>query len=84
METVTERLVSRLQLIGDDIFVTNPARLKKGIEGGVGNAVLVKMNQIGTLTETRSGRRWRSAHGYRTVVARAPARPKTIPWPTSP
>jgi enolase len=49
---LTERLGDRIQLVGDDIFVTNPDRLRQGIERRVGNAILVKVNQIGTLTET--------------------------------
>ena len=49
---LTERLQERIQLVGDDLFVTNVDRLSKGIEQGVANAVLVKPNQIGTLTET--------------------------------
>jgi len=49
---MTSRLGSKIQLIGDDIFVTNPERLGKGISGGVANAILIKLNQIGTLTET--------------------------------
>jgi enolase len=51
-ELLTERLQDRVQLVGDDLFVTNVDRLARGIEAGVGNAVLVKVNQIGTLTET--------------------------------
>jgi enolase len=49
---LTERLGAKVQLVGDDLFVTNPARLQMGIERGCGNAMLVKVNQIGTLTET--------------------------------
>jgi enolase len=49
---LTKRLGKRVQLVGDDLFVTNTARLKRGIEAGVGNSILVKVNQIGTLTET--------------------------------
>ncbi|HEX4865412.1 MAG TPA: phosphopyruvate hydratase, partial [Acidimicrobiales bacterium] len=49
---LTKLLGSRIQLVGDDIFVTNPERLSRGIEAGVGNAILVKVNQIGTLSET--------------------------------
>ena len=49
---LTERLGDRVQLVGDDLFVTNPERLRRGIEQGVANAILVKVNQIGTLTET--------------------------------
>jgi enolase len=51
-KVLTERLGSKVQLVGDDIFVTNPTILAKGIEAGVGNSVLVKVNQIGSLTET--------------------------------
>ena len=49
---LTDRLGSKLQLVGDDLFVTNPARLRRGIQAGTGNSILVKVNQIGTLTET--------------------------------
>jgi enolase len=66
---LTERLGSRLQLIGDDLFATNPGRLRKGIEAGVANAVLVKMNQIGTLTETLEVIEMARRHGYHTVVS---------------
>ena len=66
---LTECLGSRLQLVGDDLFVTNPVRLRKGIEQGVANAVLVKMNQIGTLTETLEVIEMARRHGYRTVVS---------------
>jgi enolase len=51
-KTMTQRLGRRIRLIGDDLFVTNPERLERGIQEGAANAVLVKMNQIGTLTET--------------------------------
>ncbi len=51
-ELLTRQLGQRIQLVGDDVFVTNPARLKEGIARGVGNALLVKVNQIGTLSET--------------------------------
>ena len=66
---LTERLGSRLQLIGDDLFVTNPGRLRKGVEAGVANAVLVKLNQIGTLSETMEVIEMAKSHGYRTVVS---------------
>ncbi len=49
---LTDRLTSRVQLVGDDLFVTNPAILKEGIEKGIANSILVKVNQIGSLTET--------------------------------
>jgi len=66
---LTERLGARLQLIGDDLFATNPVRLRKGIETGAANAVLVKMNQIGTLTETLEVIAMARQHGYRCVVS---------------
>lgn len=51
-EKLTERIGNKCQLVGDDLFVTNPARLARGIENGVANAILIKVNQIGSLTET--------------------------------
>lgn len=68
-KALTERLGSRCQLVGDDLFVTNTERLEKGIQSGVANAVLVKMNQAGTLTETLDVVRLAKLHGYRTVVS---------------
>ena len=58
-----------MQLVGDDVFVTNPAILKKGIEEGVANALLVKLNQIGTVTETLDAIAMASAAGYRSVIS---------------
>jgi enolase len=66
---LTERLGKRCQLIGDDNFVTNPALLERGIRDGIANAVLVKMNQIGTLSETLEVIRMAQRAGYRTVVS---------------
>ncbi len=66
---LSERLGKRCQLIGDDLFVTNPRRLTEGIRNGIGNAVLVKMNQIGTLSETLQVIRLAQRAGYRTVVS---------------
>jgi enolase len=66
---LTERLGSRLQLVGDDLFVTNPERLHRGIELGVGNSILVKLNQIGTLTETFEAIRMASEAGYTAVIS---------------
>jgi enolase len=68
-ELLTERLGSRLQLIGDDLFVTNPERLRMGIERKLGNAVLVKLNQIGTVSETLCVIEMAKAAGYRTIVS---------------
>ncbi len=52
LEGTTERLGKKIQLVGDDLFVTNTERLERGIEGGVANSILIKVNQIGTLKET--------------------------------
>jgi enolase len=65
----TERLGDRLQLVGDDIFVTNPERLRLGIERGVANSILVKVNQIGTLTETIEAVQLAHANGYTAVMS---------------
>ena len=62
-------LGSRVQLIGDDLFVTNPQRLRKGIDAKVANCVLVKVNQIGTLTETLEVVRLAREAGYRAVIS---------------
>ena len=66
---LTERLGSRLQLVGDDIFVTNPAILREGIERGVANSILIKLNQIGTLTETLDTIALAREAGYRAVIS---------------
>jgi enolase len=66
---LTERLGERVQLVGDDLFVTNPERLRRGIELGVGNSILVKVNQIGTLTETLEAIRIARQAGYTTVIS---------------
>ena len=66
---VTERLGSRLQLVGDDLFVTSVPRLAKGIEEGIANSVLVKVNQIGTLTETIAAVRLAQGSGYTAVMS---------------
>jgi enolase len=66
---LTERLNDRVQLVGDDVFVTNVDRLGKGIEEGVGNAVLVKVNQIGTLTETLQCIELAKGSGYGVIIS---------------
>ena len=66
---LTKALGDRIQLVGDDVFVTNPAILKKGIAEGVGNALLVKVNQIGTVTETLDAMAIAAAAGYRCVAS---------------
>ena len=66
---LTSELGSSVQLVGDDIFVTNPERLQQGIDRGVANSILVKVNQIGTLTETIEAVRLAQANGYTAVMS---------------
>ena len=66
---LTDTLGSKTQLVGDDLFVTNPARLTEGIERGVGNSILVKVNQIGTLSETLEAVGIASQAGYTAVMS---------------
>jgi enolase len=66
---LTQALGNRVQLVGDDVFVTNPARLRQGIGRGVANAILVKVNQIGTLTETLESVEIAHKSGYRAVMS---------------
>ena len=66
---LTKELGSRVQLVGDDLFVTNPKRLEKGITLGAGNAILIKPNQIGTLTETMETIRLAGQHGYAAILS---------------
>jgi len=68
-QALTERLGDAVQLVGDDLFVTNPVRLQEGIERGVANSILVKVNQIGTLTETIEAVRIAHAAGYSAVMS---------------
>jgi enolase len=66
---LTERIGDRMQLVGDDLFVTNTERLRRGIDLGVGNSILVKVNQIGTLTETLDAVRTAQEAGYTAVMS---------------
>lgn len=68
-KALTERLGKQVQLVGDDVFVTNPAILEKGIEQGIANALLVKVNQIGTLTETLRAVEMAKRAGYASVMS---------------
>jgi enolase len=68
-KSLTGRLGTKLQLVGDDLFVTNPAILREGIQQGVANAILIKVNQIGTLTETFSAIELAKRAGYGTVIS---------------
>ena len=66
---LTGALGSKIQLVGDDLFVTNPSRLRRGIELGVGNSILIKLNQIGTLTETFEAVKTAHRSGYTAVIS---------------
>ncbi len=68
-QELTKRLGDRIQLVGDDLFVTNTDRLRRGIALGAGNAILIKMNQIGTLTETFDAIELAHRNGYRCVIS---------------
>ncbi len=68
-KTLTDTLSDKIQLVGDDLFVTNKQRLTKGIESGVGNAILIKLNQIGTLTETLDVIELAHQNGYKAVIS---------------
>jgi enolase len=67
--TLTDRLGNRVQLVGDDLFVTNTTRLKRGIDTGVANSILIKVNQIGTLTETLAAVQMAREAGYTAVMS---------------
>jgi enolase len=66
---LTDRLGDRCQLVGDDLFVTNTARLQRGIDGGIANSILIKVNQIGTLTETLEAIELARRAGYTAVMS---------------
>ena len=66
---LTDRLGSRLQLVGDDNFVTNSQRLQLGIDRGIANSILIKLNQIGTVTETLGTIALATAHNYSSVIS---------------
>ena len=68
-QKMTARIGERVQLVGDDLFVTNKKRLKKGIELGAGNAILIKVNQIGTMTEALEAIETARQAGYRTIIS---------------
>jgi enolase len=66
---LTQRIGAKVQLVGDDLFVTNVERLRRGIEGGTANAILIKLNQIGTLTETLDTIRLATENAYRSIIS---------------
>lgn len=67
--TITDKMGDKMQLVGDDLFVTNPKRIRRGLEQGVANAVLIKVNQIGTLSETSDAILMSHRAGYATVMS---------------
>jgi len=66
---MTEKLGSRIQLVGDDLFVTNKERLARGIEKGIANSILIKLNQIGSVTETLDTIRLATTAGYTSIIS---------------
>jgi enolase len=68
-KALTDRLGHRVQLVGDDLFVTNVERLQRGIDRGIGNSILIKVNQIGTVSETLSAIQLGAAHGYSSIIS---------------
>ena len=68
-KVLTEKLGDKVQLVGDDLFVTNPERLAKGIKSKVANSILIKPNQIGSLTETLDTIQLAKENGYTTVIS---------------
>ncbi len=68
-KVLTDRIGDRVQLVGDDLFVTNTRRVQQGIEKGVGNAILIKVNQIGTITETLETIRLGALNGYASIIS---------------
>ena len=66
---LTEKIGNRCQLVGDDLFVTNPSRLERGIANGVANAILIKVNQIGSLTETLNAIRMAQNANYGVIIS---------------
>lgn len=68
-QLLTQKLGASVQLIGDDLFVTNPSRLKKGIDTAAGNAILIKLNQIGSLTETLEAIELATRSGFRSIIS---------------
>jgi len=68
-QQLTQKLGDRVQLVGDDLFVTNPTRLQKGIDQGASNAILIKLNQIGSLTESLETIDLATRNSYRSIIS---------------
>ena len=83
-KAMTDRLGTRVQIVGDDLFVTNPERLQRGIESGTANALLVKVNQIGSLTETLDAVDLAHRSGYRCMMSHRSGETEDTRSPTSP
>jgi enolase len=81
LENLTDTVGSKCQLVGDDLFVTNVTRLKTGIDKNIANALLVKVNQIGTLTETINAVTMAQHAGYNTIMSHRSGKQKTLPLP---
>ncbi len=79
---LTDKLGGKIQLVGDDLFVTNSERLQRGIDGGIANSILVKVNQIGSLTETLEAMRLAASANYTTVSRIGQAKRKMLSSPT--
>ena len=77
-ELLTDRLGDKIQLVGDDLFVTNTERLERGIDMGVANSILIKVNQIGTLTETLEAIEMANRAGYTAVTSMNREKPKML------
>lgn len=75
---ITHRLGSRIQIVGDDLFVTNSERIREGIGMKAANAVLIKPNQIGTLSQTLEAVQIAQRAGWKTILSTVPVRPKTV------
>ena len=83
-QAITRELGGRAQFVGDDVFVTNPAIIRRAVAEGVGNAVLIKLNQVGTVTETLAAINEAQAGEYDRSSATARAKRPTCSWPTWP
>ena len=81
---LTDKLGKKVQLVGDDLFVTNVDYLKKGIDLGCANSILIKVNQIGTLTETLDAIKWLTVQVILRLLRTARAKRKIQPLPTLP
>ena len=68
-KSITQELGDKIQLVGDDLFVTNTKRLQKGIDSGCGNSILIKLNQIGTLSETMDAIKLAKKNGYTCIIS---------------